>query len=171
MQNHRNPHAKVPNDLQNSNFETATALENLRAEVVQIEALVRATEAAADGLPAPTHRCDSQTRTSPRSPLRWRFGARRPCADLFVIAQACRPAIAVRFRSSRGMYLCVAARATRRTSSHSPAATAPTPRSATSRSHRALSSPSPLLKSNPYKTSQAAGARAADCEWASRSTW
>jgi len=54
MQNHRNPHAKVPNDLQNSNFEVATALENLRAEVVQIEALVRATEAAADRLPAPT---------------------------------------------------------------------------------------------------------------------
>jgi hypothetical protein len=54
MRNHRNPHATVPNQAQNSNFEAGTALENLRAEVVQIEALARAAEAAADNLPAPT---------------------------------------------------------------------------------------------------------------------
>ena len=37
-----------------SNFEPGTALENLRAEMLDIEALARAAEAAADGLPAPT---------------------------------------------------------------------------------------------------------------------
>src|SRR4051794_30420238 len=35
-------------------FNRATALENRRAEIVDIEALARAAEAAADGLPAPT---------------------------------------------------------------------------------------------------------------------
>jgi hypothetical protein len=54
MSNHRSPQATVPNESQNSNFEAGTALENLRAEVVQIEALARATEAAADSLPAPS---------------------------------------------------------------------------------------------------------------------
>jgi hypothetical protein len=53
MSNHRSPQVTVPNESQNSNFEAGTALENLRAEVVQIEALARATEAAADSLPAP----------------------------------------------------------------------------------------------------------------------
>lgn len=44
----------VTNDARNSNFEAGTALENLRAEVIEIEALARAAEAAADALPAPT---------------------------------------------------------------------------------------------------------------------
>jgi hypothetical protein len=38
--------------LFDSNFDPATALENLRAEVVDIEALARTAEAAADALPA-----------------------------------------------------------------------------------------------------------------------
>ena len=45
---------QVSNDPQLSNFERGTALENLRAEIIDIEALARAAEAAADGLPAPT---------------------------------------------------------------------------------------------------------------------
>ena len=53
MNKHRNPQIRVPNEVPNRNFEAGTALENLRAEVVDIEALARATEAAADALPAP----------------------------------------------------------------------------------------------------------------------
>jgi hypothetical protein len=53
MSKHRSTQVNVSNDPENRNFEAATALENLRAEVVQIEALARATEAAADNLPAP----------------------------------------------------------------------------------------------------------------------
>ena len=52
MNKHRNPQVKVPNEVPNRNFEAGTALENLCAEVVDIEALARATEAAADALPA-----------------------------------------------------------------------------------------------------------------------
>jgi hypothetical protein len=40
--------------VQNCNFEAGTALENLCAEVVDLEALARAAEAAADALPSPT---------------------------------------------------------------------------------------------------------------------
>ena len=54
MSKHRSTQPRVPNEAQNSNFEAGTALENLRAEVVEIEALARAAEAAADALPAPT---------------------------------------------------------------------------------------------------------------------
>jgi hypothetical protein len=54
MHPHRSTQIRVPNESRNSNFEAGTALENLRAEVVQIEALARAAEAAADSLPAPT---------------------------------------------------------------------------------------------------------------------
>jgi hypothetical protein len=54
MKAHRSTQPRVSNEPQNSNFDAGTALENLRAEVVDIEALVRAAEAAADGLPAPT---------------------------------------------------------------------------------------------------------------------
>jgi hypothetical protein len=54
MRKHRSTQVRVTNQPQNSNFEAGTALENLRAEVVDIEALVRAAEAAADSLPAPT---------------------------------------------------------------------------------------------------------------------
>ncbi|TMQ09728.1 MAG: hypothetical protein E6J90_37350 [Deltaproteobacteria bacterium] len=51
---HRSTQIRVSNEAQNSNFEATTALENLRAEVIEIEALARAAEAAADALPAPT---------------------------------------------------------------------------------------------------------------------
>jgi len=54
MSAHRSTHPRVSNETRNSNFEAGTALENLRAEVVEIEALARAAEAAADALPAPT---------------------------------------------------------------------------------------------------------------------
>ena len=54
MHKHRSTHPNVPNELQNRNFEAGTALENLCAEVADIEALARAAEAAADALPAPT---------------------------------------------------------------------------------------------------------------------
>src|SRR5579872_4631320 len=53
MSDHRSTQARVTNDPAHSNFDPATALENLRAEVVDIEALARAAEAAADALPAP----------------------------------------------------------------------------------------------------------------------
>ena len=54
MSNHRSTQPKVSKDAENDNFDPGTALENLRAEVVDIEALARAAEAAADGLPTPT---------------------------------------------------------------------------------------------------------------------
>ena len=54
MQAHRSTQARVSNDPQLSNFQPGTALEKLRAEMIDIEALARAAEAAADGLPAPT---------------------------------------------------------------------------------------------------------------------
>ena len=53
MSNHRSTQAKVSKDAENDNFDPGTALENLRAEVVDIEALARAAEAAAEALPAP----------------------------------------------------------------------------------------------------------------------
>ncbi|HEX7836781.1 MAG TPA: hypothetical protein VF469_04925 [Kofleriaceae bacterium] len=53
MKAHRSPQPRVSNEPQNSNFEAGTALENLRAEVVDIEALARAAEAAAEALPTP----------------------------------------------------------------------------------------------------------------------
>jgi hypothetical protein len=53
MTEHRSTRSRVSNEPQNSNFDAGTALENLRAEVVDIEALARAAEAAADALPAP----------------------------------------------------------------------------------------------------------------------
>jgi hypothetical protein len=54
MHTHRSTQPRVTNEPPNSNFEAGTALENLRAEVVDIEALARAAEAAADALPTPT---------------------------------------------------------------------------------------------------------------------
>ena len=54
MRQHRSTQPRVSNEPQNSNFEAGTALENLRAEVMDIEALARAAEAAAEALPAPT---------------------------------------------------------------------------------------------------------------------
>jgi hypothetical protein len=53
MNTHRSTQDKVSHDPQNRNFEAGTALENLRAEVADTEALARAVEAAADALPAP----------------------------------------------------------------------------------------------------------------------
>jgi hypothetical protein len=49
------PKSTVANHSKNSNFDPGTALENLRADVVDIEALARAAEAAADALPAPAN--------------------------------------------------------------------------------------------------------------------
>jgi hypothetical protein len=54
MKAHRSTQPRVSNEPQNGNFEAATALENLRAEMIEVEALARAAEAAADTLPAPT---------------------------------------------------------------------------------------------------------------------
>src|SRR3979409_1527701 len=54
MRKHRSTQLRVSNEPQNRNFEAGTALENLRAEVVDIEAPSRAAEAAAEALPAPT---------------------------------------------------------------------------------------------------------------------
>jgi len=53
MQNHRSTQPRVSQGTPNSNFDAGTALEHLRAEFIDIEALARAAEAAADGLPAP----------------------------------------------------------------------------------------------------------------------
>jgi hypothetical protein len=54
MVEHRSTQPRVSNDTEDTNFEAGTALENLRAEVIDIEALARAAEAAADALPTPT---------------------------------------------------------------------------------------------------------------------
>jgi hypothetical protein len=54
MRQHHSTQPKVSNETQNSNFDPGTALENLRAEMIDVEALARAAEAAADALPAPT---------------------------------------------------------------------------------------------------------------------
>jgi hypothetical protein len=54
MSNHRSTPSRVSDETRNSNFEAGTALEHLRAEFIDIEALARAAEAAADALPAPT---------------------------------------------------------------------------------------------------------------------
>jgi cystathionine beta-lyase/cystathionine gamma-synthase len=54
MHTHRSTQARVSKGAENSNFDAGTALENLRAEVVDVEALARAAEAAADALPTPT---------------------------------------------------------------------------------------------------------------------
>ncbi|HEX7835947.1 MAG TPA: hypothetical protein VF469_00720 [Kofleriaceae bacterium] len=54
MKNHRSTQARVSKDAENDNFDAGTALENLRAEVIDIEALARAAEAAVEALPTPT---------------------------------------------------------------------------------------------------------------------
>ena len=54
MKDHRSTQPTVSNATPDSNFEAGTALENLRAEMIDIEALARAAEAAADALPTPT---------------------------------------------------------------------------------------------------------------------
>ena len=55
MNPHRSTQAKVSDDAEDSNFDAGTALENLRAEVIDIEALARAAEAAAEALPTPAN--------------------------------------------------------------------------------------------------------------------
>jgi len=102
MSGHRNLRIKVSNQAQNSNFEAGTALENLRAEAVEIEALARAAEAAADALPAPT--TDRQrvvygriqslaTKTSEQASASLRF-ANAQVAALIAQMEACRKAAA-----------------------------------------------------------------------------
>ena len=54
MKRHRSTQARVSNKTKSSNFEVGTALENLRAEMIEVEALARAAEEAADELPTPT---------------------------------------------------------------------------------------------------------------------
>ena len=49
MPTHRSTQVRVSNDPQLINFEPGTALENLRAEIIDIEALARAAEAASRG--------------------------------------------------------------------------------------------------------------------------
>ncbi|HEX7843145.1 MAG TPA: hypothetical protein VF469_36985 [Kofleriaceae bacterium] len=53
MNRHRSPQPRVSNETEDSNFEAGTALENLRAEFIDVEALARAAEAAAEALPTP----------------------------------------------------------------------------------------------------------------------
>ena len=53
MQRHRSTQTRVTKEAENDNFDAGTALENLRAEVIDIEALARAAEAAAEALPMP----------------------------------------------------------------------------------------------------------------------
>ena len=55
MKNHRSTQSRVSKDGENDNFDPGTALENLRAEVIDIEALARAAEAAAEVLPMPAN--------------------------------------------------------------------------------------------------------------------
>lgn len=54
MKDHRSTQPTVSNHIPDSNFEAGTALENLRAEMIDVEALARAAEAAAEALPYPT---------------------------------------------------------------------------------------------------------------------
>jgi hypothetical protein len=54
MKDHRSTQHKVSKETEISNFEAGTALEDLRAEMIDVEALARAAEAAAEALPAPT---------------------------------------------------------------------------------------------------------------------
>ncbi len=55
MREHRSTQSRVSKDAENDNFDPDTALENLRAEVIDIEALARAAEAAAEALPTPAN--------------------------------------------------------------------------------------------------------------------
>ena len=54
MPKHRSTQTRIAKEAENDNFDPGTALENLRAEVIDIEALARAAEAAAEALPMPT---------------------------------------------------------------------------------------------------------------------
>jgi hypothetical protein len=54
MRKHHSTQVKVSNKGKISNFDAGTALENLRAEMIEVEALARAAEEAADELPSAT---------------------------------------------------------------------------------------------------------------------
>ena len=86
MKAHRSTQVRGSNEPQNSNFKAGTALENLRAELIDIAALARAAEAAADALPTPAN--DRQrllfgriqslaTKTSQQASASLRFATRR----------------------------------------------------------------------------------------------
>jgi hypothetical protein len=53
MTQHRSTQLRVPNVTDRSNFDPGNALEHLRSELIDVEALARAAEAAADALLAP----------------------------------------------------------------------------------------------------------------------
>ena len=55
MEERRSTQSRISQDAEIINFDAGTALENLRAEVIDIEALARAAEAAAEALPAPAN--------------------------------------------------------------------------------------------------------------------
>jgi hypothetical protein len=91
MQSHRSTQARVSKETEHSNFDAGTALENLRAEVVDIEALARAAEAAAEALPMPANdrqrvvfgrilslATKTSNRRAPRSVSRMRRSPRSP---------------------------------------------------------------------------------------------
>lgn len=54
MSKHHSTQVRVSNEAKISNFDAGTALENVRAEMIEVEALTRAAEEAADDLPAAT---------------------------------------------------------------------------------------------------------------------
>ncbi len=100
MTEHRSTHAKVSKEPENSNFDPGTALENLRAEIIDVEALIHAAAAAVDALPAPatdhqrvvfgriealttkaSEQASASLRRSPRTPRRWRHAGRRRKAE------------------------------------------------------------------------------------------
>jgi hypothetical protein len=53
MKAHRSTQPKVTNQTEISNFDPGTALENLRAELIEVEALAHAAEEAANELAMP----------------------------------------------------------------------------------------------------------------------
>ncbi len=53
MKTRRSAQRSVPKTSRNRNFEAGTALEHLRTEMIDVETLARAAEAAADALPTP----------------------------------------------------------------------------------------------------------------------
>ena len=94
MKEHRSTQGRIPNEPQNSNFAAGTALENLRAEVIEIEALPRRrggcrrrAPRADDRSPAPGVRADPVAHhegitTGERiAPVRERAGHRAHGAD------------------------------------------------------------------------------------------
>jgi hypothetical protein len=121
MPKHRSTQSKVSKDAEIINFDAGTALENLRAEVIDIEALARAAEAAAEALPAPATdrqrvvfgrilslatktseqasaslRFASRTRRSARSPRSRRHAGRQRSAEQRPVVTPARPSSRLR---------------------------------------------------------------------------